>query len=295
MKVHIGPVPKLSIAMNRVADALEEFAPSWVTPVHDPKKADLQILHVIGKHAVQRWMKAPKFAAIQYCVGPLNPDFVTYSWSDIWDAAEIVWSYYALNPFIPEKKFYFSPLGIPKYFAENPGNGSFRNIDIFTSGYVSGPRSESIEEVAIAAKILGKKVMHLGPRKIQNMTIDPGPKWESVNNVSDSKVAHIYHRTKWVSGLRQVEGFEFPVIEGLISGARPIVFDRPDMRRWYDGHAVFIPPCNGKELVDVLVALLKTEPKPVTKKEQKEVAKKFCRERISKGFWSKLKEAQTDE
>lgn len=296
VKVYIHPIPSMSIAMLRVAHLLQEFKPGWVQEVSRPEEADIQILHVIGNKAVSRWMRAPKFAVIQYCVGPLNPRFVEfrgkdgYNWTDMWRDAELVWSYYDLRPFIPEDKLMYAPLGVPKYFAEHPDDGRFpRNIDIFTSGYMSGPGAEAIEEVALAAKTLGKKVMHLGPTRPKGMRIDPGSLWHNCMDISDEQLSLVYKRSKWVSGLRQVEGFEYPVIEGLVSGARPIVFDRSDMREWYSGHAVFIPVCHGQELVDVLINVLKTEPKPVSKEEQDEVLAKFNRGKLSREFWSRLR------
>jgi glycosyltransferase involved in cell wall biosynthesis len=79
-----------------------------------------------------------------------------------------------------------------------------------------------------------------------------------------------------------------PVIEGLACGARPIVFDRPDMTHWYEGHAVFIPECSGPELVEVLTDLLKYNPTPVKETERAEILARFDWSTIVKRFWEYL-------
>lgn len=292
MKICARPIPSsLSRAMFRVYDSLVEFHPSWIELVDDPAKADFQILHSIG-HGTIRFLEAPRFAMIQYCFGPSHPHMKSekrYNWGDLWRRAELIWGYYDLSRYIPQEKFHFSPLGLPKFFAEHSycGNGK-RDVDIITSGYVTGPGAEAIGEVARAAA--GSTVVHIGPRTVKNMIFKPGPGWVPHPGVTDNELAAFYRRSKWVSGLRHVEGFEFPVIEGLMSGARPIVFDRPDMRQWYNDYAVFIPECHGEKLVGILSEVLSNDPVPVTKEEQDEVKRIFSRRVISDEFWSRLRE-----
>jgi len=293
MKVCVDPIPNtLSRAMGRVANALKRYAPKGIEIVENPEQAEVQILHAIGSHAARRWVKSPNFIVIQYCYNSAD-----HSWKEMWSKTKMVWSYYNLKKILPDHiNFYYSPLGIDDVFINN-GENFPRDIDIMTSGYVTGIRGEAIEEVAIAADKLGLTVKHLGPNKIVNqktlkiqepMEFKPGLNWSAVNGISDKELAKIYKRSRWVSGLRHIEGFEFPIIEGLACGARPIAFDHPEMRHWYDGHAVFIPECNGEDLVKELIKVMSHNPWFVTEEEKKVIIEKFDWAKIIKGFWNEV-------
>lgn len=300
MKVFVDPIPvNLSRAMFRVAKGLRTYVPDGIEIVDQPDQADLQVLHVIGPHAVKRHLRVADYAIIQYCHKSINihGDDIRREthWNDIWKKAKMVWSYYDLTDLMPTK-FYYAPIGVDDVFI-NFDKKPPRNIDIMTSGFVTGPGAEAIEEVAIAAQNLCLIVKHLGPDQIvvyktlktkERMHFRPGRNWSAVNGITDEELARIYKRSHWVSGLRQIEGFELPVIEGLVCGARPIVFDRPEMRHWYNGHAVFIPECRGSELVERLIGVLKTSPEPVTIEERRMVIERFNWTKIAKGFWDTL-------
>jgi hypothetical protein len=159
---------------------------------------------------------------------------------------------------------------------------------VATSGYVSGGIAEAIEEVADAALAHNMTVFHLGPKTIEGMAPRSEATWVAKTGITDFELAEVYQQTKWISGLRHVEGFELGVLEGLACGARPFVFDRPEMRRWFTGFAVFIPECSGAALVEKLVALFAGEPAPVLPAERAAVLRQFSWERVAKGFWSAL-------
>lgn len=304
MKVFVDPIPiTLSRAMFRVAKGLRTYVPDGIEIVDRVSQADLQVLHVIGPQVLKRHLKVTDYAVIQYCLKSVNIHGdnvqIKSNWEELWKKAKVVWSYYDLLDSIPDgERFYYAPIGVDDVFI-NFDKEPPRNIDIMTSGFVTGPGAEAIEEVAIAAHNLCLIVKHLGPDQIvvyktlntkERMHFKPSKNWSAVNGITDEELARIYKRSRWVSGLRQIEGFELPVIEGLVCGARPIVFDRPEMRHWYNGHAVFIPECRGNELVERLVSVLKTDPKPVTIEERRTVVEKFDWAKIAKGFWNKLLE-----
>ena len=98
-------------------------------------------------------------------------------------------------------------------------------------------------------------------------------------------MAGYYRSCDFGSGLHRIEGFEFPVLEGLLCGARPICFDLPCYRAWFDGLAEFIP--EDLNVVENLVKLFIKGPRPVTEKEKAIVKKRFNWQKICKGFWSK--------
>ena len=264
--------------MVRVARALAQYAPPSVELLDSPSGADLVVSHVIGYGPTP---DTPE-AIIQYCVNSTGEGLEW--WKERWHKARLVWSYYDLEVHTP-RNFYFAPLGVDASFTQ--GQETPRDIGIMTSGFVSGPGAEAIEEAWSAASTVGLRALHLGPPQIEGMRVPP-PRWTSVCGVTDEELAALYHRCEWVSGLRHVEGFELPVIEGLCCGARPIVFDRPDMTTWYEGHAAFVPECEGVELAEVLTEVLRHVPVPVSQQEREIVAATFNWATIARGFWERL-------
>lgn len=281
MKVFVEPPAHLSQAMFRVARALRENLPTGVELAPRPEEADVHVLHVIGSDAVSYQSPAKKYAVLQYCVATAGE---SSGWSSFWNNATATWSYYDLKDRMNGACFYHAPLGIDKAFTEDfialP-----RDVGVMTSGYVAGPGAEAIEEVALAAWMLGMSSVHLGPKLVEGMRTQT--ELRSILGVSDAQLAGYYRRCKWVSGLRYVEGFELPALEGLACGARPIVFDRPDMYPWYTGHAVFVPECTGEDLVQVLLDVFDSEPDPVLPDERQWILDRFNWKPIVKGFWER--------
>jgi glycosyltransferase involved in cell wall biosynthesis len=280
MKVFVDPIPNtLSLAMHRVAGALKRYAPPEIRVVQRPEDADLQVMHVIGLDSMDP-LRAPRYAVIQYCLCTTG---ISKEWSPIWAEADLVWSYYDLVPHMDGvANFYQSPLGGDDAFMQDHPI-RVRDIGVVTSGYVTGPGAEAIEEVAIAASLVGLKTVHLGPIPTGMKQIPRG--WKSVHRISDEVLASFYHRSLWVSGLRYVEGFELPAVEGLLCGARPILFDRKEMWRWYGEHGVFVPELHGTELVKLLVSLFENGPQEVSDEELAQARKTFNWEQIAEGFW----------
>ena len=277
--------------MYRVARALRVYAPRGLEFVKDPAQADLQVVHVIGPNSIDE-IKAPRCALIQYCLGAASePDgtnqrIPSAAYVPLWARAELVWSYLDLAKYC-RAPFYFAPLGIDPAFVNAKFNGEVRGIGVLTSGYVSDPCGEAIEEMALASEVAGLSMVHLGPDVVQGVLRKPKT-WNFVNGVTDYELAQIYIHTEWVSGLRHIEGFEMPIIEGLACGARPIVFDRPDMRHWYEGRAVFVPECSGDLLMDMLTEVLVSHPEPVTEAERVRVLERFNWATIIRGFWERI-------
>ena len=281
MKVFLRPTGLSSPAMVRVARALAVHAPDGIEIVGERTDADLVVTHVICPTPLP---DKPEIV-IQYCLDTARGEA---QWVERWQRARMVWSYYDLRNVMANygANFYYAPLGVDAAFTE-PYVEDERDIPVMTSGYTTGPGAEAIEEMALAADAVGLRVLHLGPPVVEGMRATP-PRWSSINGVSDGDLAALYRRTEWVSALRHVEGFEMPAIEGLCCGARPICFDRPDMTQWYEGHAAFIPECEGEELVEVLTEVLRHRPAPVSADERAEVARKFDWGVIARGFWKQL-------
>lgn len=294
MNVYLEPQGLHSRSMLRTARALERYAPSGIHIVQRQEDADLVILHVIGADAIERanvvLAVGKRYCAIQYCLKTAGASLD--KWLPFWKSAELVMSYYDLSPYIGQFNFYIAPLGIDDVFKREFPNNLTREKLVVTSGYVSGPCSEAIEEVWIAAERAGVKAIHIGPSQVEGMVSYPRS-WNSVQDISDEELADLYRRATWVSALRQVEGFELPGLEGYGCGAKPIAFDQPSMDRWYRNlSAILLPSCSGEKLVDLLTGVFYVYPeKPEYSRWYGEVHSLFDWERICNGFWMNVEMA----
>ncbi len=279
MKAFVAPTGLYSRAMLRVAAALTQHAPVGVQIVDSEAEADIIIRHVIGpEKPIDK-----NYVVIQYCGSQVPGMF-----QELWACARLVWSYYDLRGQIPDTTpFFFAPLGVDEVFSANAKLGNTRTIGLITSGYSTGPLQEAIEEAVFACEATGQSFVHIGPGTIEGMTRYPKT-WNTQLNIPDAQLVQLYRNAKRVSGLRHIEGFELPALEGLLQGARPVLFDRKDMRMWYDGLAEFVPECSGPELEERLTQLFKTEPTPVTPEERDRVIRQFDWSKIVANFWDAI-------
>ena len=74
-----------------------------------------------------------------------------------------------------------------------------------------------------------------------------------------------------------------PIIEGILCGARPICFDTPNFRQWFDGIAEFIP--EDRNTSEHLKKLFEKGARPVTDIEKDYVRAKFDWSMILKLLW----------
>jgi hypothetical protein len=278
VKVFIDKKNTESIAISRTVEALIKYAPAKIDFVTDPHLADLVIFNVVGRlsQTTQRIISYGKpYAIIQYTFrSTLNPHIK--DWLPLWKKAKLVWSYYKLDS---SKNFnlYHSPLGVDKVFKRYPTD---KKYIIATSGI--GYLQESVRECILAAQALGYKVFHVGPVVTNRQNVDFS------NGMSDLNLAKNYSACEFVAGLRRTEGFELPVIEGLVCGARPIVFDAPHYRHWFKDFAIFIPEGSRDEVTTSLIEIFKKSPRPVRNAEISEARRRFDWEKIIKGFWTRI-------
>lgn len=292
MRVYVNPPSGLSRAMDRVAIALNETAASMGFEVtKHPGQADIVFVHTIGYPDTVDYVErikaeGKKYVIIQYCLrSTQEPN--TEKWLPIWRDALAVWSYYDLPNEIAQDghsadgiNFVITPLGaydkfrpwaVPKAAA------------ILTSGYVA--ESETVNEAAEASRRVGEKMVHLGPKEhFPNLGDHVG----FLFNVNDGILSQAYARCKYVAGLRRGEGFELPAVEGLLSGARPICYDRPHYRKWFDKWAVFIPEGSAEEVTNALEAVFREPYREVTKEEIAEAKEFFSWNRITTQVWAAL-------
>lgn len=287
IRAYLRPTGLYSRAFLRVANALERYKPDNVSIATNQSNCDFQLLHVISydaiEYAIRLRSRGIKYAVIQYCLGTTErPDHS--EWYRLWQGAELVWSYYDLSEDSEDAcfNFYHAPLGVDDVFIEHSTSQPRRNR-VITTGYVSGPDAEPIEEVWIAANLAGMEAIHVGPEVVKG--IDNYPANWRVTAPSDRDLAELYSTSRWVSGMRHVEGFELPAAEGLICGCRSIVFDQPTMRRWYGDRVEYVAECRGEELIDRLRTIFEGDHK-VARENGAQAVGVFDWKSICDGFWS---------
>jgi hypothetical protein len=289
MKVFVELTPGLSKAMERVVAALKEYAPRSMKFVQQESEADLVILHVIGfpetKEAIEYIVRRnQRYAIIQYCMrSTQKPN--TNDWEFLWRSARLVWSYYDLKAMAKQDgadfpfHFYCSPLGADRVFAATEPIDT-KMYTMMTSGFVA--ESEGVAEVGAAVKRIGGRHFHLGPKNAApNADV-----WGL--GISDNALADVYSRCCWVAGLRRCEGFEMPAAEGLVCGARPIMFDAPHYRRWFGDFADFIPEGSFDEVVESIVGVFESGCRRVSDDERFEAIKRFSWKPIANEFWRRV-------
>jgi hypothetical protein len=275
MRVKVAAPTNLSRAMFRVEEQLANYAPAGVRIVKD--SPDMVVLHVIDSdqvaEAVDVYLDAGiKVAIIQYCLKTAKRSDAAF-WKPIWEKCELVWSYYDI-PDAP--RFYRSPLGVSETFVPR----GFARLNLaMTSGYVA--ESECLTEVARAVTNNGGAMIHLGPAL--GLPADV----QYYKDISDVQLSKLYSMCRFVMGLRRGEGFELPLAEGLLCGARPVTFDQPHYRAWFSEFAEFIPEGSPEEVTEHLKALFASDPRPVTAEEMALARQRFNWETICRGFWER--------
>jgi glycosyltransferase involved in cell wall biosynthesis len=285
MKVYAEVLPGwLGRAMYRINREIKRTAPQGIEFVDDATRADVQILDVIGTGSLDH-LCVRAYVLLQHCYLTTERPEASY-WLPIFDAARLVVSYHDLRALTgsDEFAFYRAPLGVDgTLFHEHDMR---RDIAVLTTGYDAA--GEAIREChdAVFRELAGRGggAIHVGASSCAH------ERAEAVEGISDEELARCYSRCRYVSGLRRGEGFELPVIEGLACGARPICFDTPGYRHWFDGHAVFVPEAPYEELVVALADVFEREPKAVTAEERGEVLQRFSWDLVLGEFWRMLLE-----
>lgn len=268
-----------SNGISRVAFNLAKYLPEHWEVATGSESADLTVIHVRGRHdhvanmAARIKAEGRQYAIIQYVLESCkNPD--PKDWLTIWGGAKVVWSYYNLHQYVPE--LYFAPLAAdPKLFYREDEPTSYL-VGCNGEDY----RAECLAEVRTAAFGLGK-VLHVGP----DFAADPNV--TALQNITDAQFRKAYNQCEWFSALRRKDGFEMVAVEALLCGARPILFDAPRFRTWFDGLAEFIPEGTPAEVVSSLKELFQRGPRPVTDDEIAETKARFDWSRICGEFWSR--------
>lgn len=291
MKVYQNCPKELGRGIKRVAAALERYKPADVQFVAWAHEADLVIHHVVG---VSNFGSTPidrviadqgrPYAILQYCVRTTERPTAAF-WHPIWRGAKTVWSYYDLDRFCFDAlghtfpHFYYAPLGADADVFI-PSSRAGKLFTIGTTGYVAD--TECLGECAEATRQVGGAMVHLGP------DLSLGRHVASYPGVTDETVARLWSECAWVAGLRRVEGFELPAVEGWLSGARPVLLDAPHYRKWFGEFADYVPEAEPYIVTQALRDLF-ARPRPVTPAEIAVARERFDWNRLCKGFWERVR------
>jgi hypothetical protein len=289
MRVRIEPAEQNDIAINRVRDALKKYAPEDIEFIEDHAEfnVDLLVMMVNGRcgRTKRRLAMAKKFnadiAVMQIAlITTRNPD--VRDWLPVWDEAALIWSYYDLPQIALEQgveptfahKCYRAPLGADaEVFKPSGAEKEYLAITV-TKGYLT----ESTREVLRAARRAGGEVAYVGP--------PTGIGWvHEFHNITDEELADLYSKSHYVCALRRNEGQDLPAAEGLLCGARPVVFNRPDQADWYGEFSIVLDEIDKNQIEADLVKVFQSEYEPVTPKEIARGRYVFSWRRFAGGFW----------
>jgi hypothetical protein len=300
MKVYLDPPPKMSKGIHRVADALKKRLPAGVELERCRENADVVVFHVVG---VQNFDEidlrmqidmcraaGQRYAMMQYCLKTTENGGDSNFWWPLWHDAACVWSYYDLNLHLYQRQpdaadgvqissFYYAPLGVEQDVF-NINERAKKLFTIGTSGYV--PETEGVLEAYEAVSRVNGFQFHLGP------DFGLGALCAPQTGLTDQQVADRWNECDYVAGLRRVEGFELPAIEGILCGARPIVFDTPVYRQWYGGLAEFVPEGTPEELTEALVKLFSGPYLAPSAEQLEEAQRRFDWDTLCAGFWERV-------
>ncbi len=297
-----------SRAIVRIGDALERSAPCEVgriAPIRKDTKAsrhvpgeedaDLVVLFVNGMRDHQEALAArcrargQRYAVVQIALRTTRHPRTT-QWRKLWAEAAVVWSYYPIPLWIKEDagaemdfNFYHAPLGVDASVftlgADALERSAPRPYTVCTSGFRRN--QEGVAECDEAVYALGGRLFQLGSTYAMRSDTT------FATELSDTALAEMFRQCQFVSGLRREEGFELPAAEGLLCGARPLLFDRPHYRCWYEPWGEFVREDSLDIVKRDLIQLFDRGPKVVTPEEREAAAKRFNWETICRGFWER--------
>lgn len=280
--------------MRRIANALKRYAPPYVQFVDNEAQADVSVMYVIGfdyMDRANRLLAAGKqYVALQCCLRSTSYTH-TSDWYEFWQRSALVWSYYNLKEEAAREgfSFYYSPLGVDDVFKQPFDLTAPRDI-VLTTGYVQGTSQEALVEVWQAARQLGFRTVHVGPREIE------GTGFHADEHVqpSDEELARLYRRARFTCSLRHTEGFELPAAEAVVCGSPAVVFDVPGTE-WHVGpYVVWLDDCCGDALVDRLLAVFSWQwrrDESVVRDLSIDAQERFNWEHICTEFWQRLEAA----
>lgn len=290
-KTKISRQPKTRVYYERMIKNLwnrdnevgfKGYAPVNYEFVTDPSLADFQILD-ITRISDKYYLRNDKYVLFFHTFGEWVEEDPT-EFYDLFNNAMFVYSHIdlaSIYPTINKNKFMRGPWGCQPdlwFKKEHLKNDEYQ---ILCTGEIAS--TEGIRECIAACDGLGSKLLHIGHNfNYQNNS------YVNKSNLSANEMNEAYNKSRWVSALRRIEGFEKPAIEGLLCGARPICFDTPLYRYWYEDLARYVKEGTEQETCQDILKVMQEEYAPITSEEINRAIKKFAWFYVARNFWEKI-------
>lgn len=257
--------PYMSHAFRRIEEGIKLTLPNGFVLVSKQEEADLCICPIVSINDTKNI--PPNSIIWQLCYLTAGGD--EQNWRYVWNDALLVLSYLDL----PYDYYVRMSLGYDSTLFNTNGRSPIPKYDVVVTGYVD--ENNGGEIISRLCKHFGK-VMHIG----KNFRLRTSG-YLNTENVSDTQLAEIYRSSRFVSGMRLIEGFELPIIEGAACGAKPIALDLECYRHWFEDIAIFVDP---EHIDDDLVAI----PHINWYGNFSEKVKQFTWDTVMKEFWNTL-------
>lgn len=283
-------MPHWGIGLHTAVEQLKRPTGPKVQFVSNVKEADIVVEQAIGAKCMRRIRARGKpYVVHQFCLKTAQWRRHREEWERFWRDAVCVVSYYDMTAYAPRSVL--CPLGADfDLFRTAPGLR--KRWDLMTTGYATGQEPIDHAHLAMRQVKQNSQIVHVGGKCYSAGNVD------HKERITDNEFASTVRQSRWVSCLRWVEGFEMTAAEALASGSRPIMFDLPCYRRWFDGHAVFVPHTirdgrrrvRGSRLVEDLSSVLLGQPEEVTDEERETLRRRFGWRAVANQFWSGILE-----
>lgn len=214
--------PYLSQAFRRLKEGLVLTLPEGVELVDNEEQADLRIRPIINWKDFESPDERDVCWQLCYLTAGQTPEW----WQERWEKSRAVVSYLNLPT-----DYLRMPLGFDPnvFYPDSQRPKLYRAV---TTGYMDGPGAEFIKDVWRAFG----NIMHIGAN------FDLGEGYHHAERISDNQLRTIYQSSEYVVSLRDVEGFELPLIEGAACGALPVALDLECYRKWFKPTTLFVRP-----------------------------------------------------
>ena len=233
--------PYLSPSLGRIWEGLDLTKPEGAVWVEEERDADFIFNPVVNYQDFKNVKLDSRHVLFQLCY--LTAGGSPFEWAEIWSKVGLIVSYLDL-PW----EYLLMPLGYDpaKFYPEQLP----KKYKAMTTGYVDGPGAEYIKAVWEAFG----DVIHVGH------DFKFGKGYHNASKLSDNQLRALYSSSEYIVSLRDVEGFELPLIEGAACGAIPVALDLPCYKKWFYDTAQFVSRDN---LVEDLRNLLPGSPPDV--------------------------------
>lgn len=278
MKIYEDTNQDFGEVFKKISEALKRYAPSDIEWVGSHEEADLTIIQVVGGEEFEKLerMDLKKTIIYQHCL--LTTGIDNQRWLPLWKECKALVSWNNLEQATGFDLDYIRiPLGgYPEKINVVPKLN--KSIDIFTTGHVA--RSENIDIIYEACKESGKVMHHTG----HNFRYSPN--WyKYLPFMQDNAFYDTLSKSKYVAGLREIEGFEHMCLEAAMAGSVPIVPNLPSYD-FYKDFAIMLDL--DENLKDNLVNVLSSNYEELSSDKVAFVRENFSWEKVMNKFYKEI-------